>query len=223
MDRYRYYQSTLSVMLATDSIDLSVKKFSFLTDSIDHRSKKKFSINIKSNHRLKIFFSSKDHRSNRCFLQLIDYRYRSNQCFFRHRCPSMLGEGGGCLGFCTIDQTENTGYTGYLHEKDTGSNRHAMINRWHIIIQELQEKTRLCGEPAISHDSHHVSLVQWTTCLLPATRDSGSNPLGGLMWNRDSPVSGVSLQLLKMPGIQEAGKGITEPVNRVTAEHSTYE
>ncbi len=24
-----------------------------------------------------------------------------------------------------------------------------------------------CGEPAISHDSHHVSLVQWTTCLIP--------------------------------------------------------
>jgi hypothetical protein len=36
-----------------------------------------------------------------------------------------------------------------------------------------------CGEPAISLHSHHVSLVQWTTCLLPVTRDSGSNPLGG--------------------------------------------
>jgi hypothetical protein len=36
----------------------------------------------------------------------------------------------------------------------------------------------VCGEPAISHDSNHVSLVQWTTCLLPFTRDSGSNPLG---------------------------------------------
>ncbi len=33
-----------------------------------------------------------------------------------------------------------------------------------------------CREPAISHDSHHVSLVQ---CLLPATRVTGSNPLGG--------------------------------------------
>jgi hypothetical protein len=51
-----------------------------------------------------------------------------------------------------------------------------------------------CGDPAISHDSHHVSLVQWTTCLLPVTRDTGSNPLGRLMWNRDSPVSVVSLQ-----------------------------
>jgi hypothetical protein len=50
-----------------------------------------------------------------------------------------------------------------------------------------------CGEPAISHDSHHVSLVQWTTCLLPVTRDSGSNPLGGLLWNRDSSVSVVLL------------------------------
>jgi hypothetical protein len=36
-----------------------------------------------------------------------------------------------------------------------------------------------CGEPAISLNSHHVSLVQWTTCLLPVTRDPGSNPLAG--------------------------------------------
>ncbi len=35
--------------------------------------------------------------------------------------------------------------------------------------------------------------VQWTTLLLPVTRDPGSKPLGGLMWNRDSPVSVVSL------------------------------
>jgi hypothetical protein len=28
-------------------------------------------------------------------------------------------------------------------------------------------------------------------------------------------------RLLKMPGIQEAGKGITGSVNRVTAEHDT--
>ncbi len=50
-----------------------------------------------------------------------------------------------------------------------------------------------CGEPAISLHSHHVSLVQWTTWLLPVTRDPGSNPQGVLMWNRDSPVSVVSL------------------------------
>jgi hypothetical protein len=36
-----------------------------------------------------------------------------------------------------------------------------------------------CGEPAISLHSHHVSLVQWTTRLLPVTRDPGSNPLRG--------------------------------------------
>jgi hypothetical protein len=50
-----------------------------------------------------------------------------------------------------------------------------------------------CGEPAISLHSHHVSLVQWTTRLLPVTRDPGSKSLGGLMWNRNSPVSVVSL------------------------------
>jgi hypothetical protein len=48
-------------------------------------------------------------------------------------------------------------------------------------------------EPAISFHSHHVSLVQWTTRLRPVTRDPGSKPLGGLMWNRYSPVSDVSL------------------------------
>jgi hypothetical protein len=36
-----------------------------------------------------------------------------------------------------------------------------------------------CGEPAILLNFHHVSLVQWTTRLLPVTRDPGSNPLGG--------------------------------------------
>ncbi len=36
-----------------------------------------------------------------------------------------------------------------------------------------------CGEPAIPLHSHHVSLVQWTTRLLPIARDPGSNPLGG--------------------------------------------
>jgi hypothetical protein len=51
-----------------------------------------------------------------------------------------------------------------------------------------------CGEPAISLHCHHVSLVQWTTCLLLITREPGSNPLGGLIWNQDSPVSVVLLQ-----------------------------
>jgi hypothetical protein len=36
-----------------------------------------------------------------------------------------------------------------------------------------------CEEPAISLHSHHVSLVQWTTRLLPVMRDPGSNPQGG--------------------------------------------
>jgi hypothetical protein len=35
------YRSILSVMLATDSINLSVKKFSFLTDGIDQSEKEK--------------------------------------------------------------------------------------------------------------------------------------------------------------------------------------
>ncbi len=50
-----------------------------------------------------------------------------------------------------------------------------------------------CGEPAISLHSHHVSLVQWTTRLLPVMRDPGFIPRGVLLWNRNSPVSVVSL------------------------------
>jgi hypothetical protein len=46
-----------------------------------------------------------------------------------------------------------------------------------VYAKELKD----CGEPAISLHSHHVSLVQWTTCLLPITRDSDSNPLGGYL------------------------------------------
>ncbi len=36
-----------------------------------------------------------------------------------------------------------------------------------------------CGEPAVSLHSHHVSLIQWSTRLLPVMRDLGSNPQGG--------------------------------------------
>ncbi len=51
-----------------------------------------------------------------------------------------------------------------------------------------------CGEPAISLHSHQVSLVQWTTRLLPIMMDPGSIPGGGVpMWNWDSSVSDVSL------------------------------
>ncbi len=62
------------------------------------------------------------------------------------------------------------------------------------VFLNLEIQKGYCGEPAISLHSHHVSLVQWTTCLLLVARDPGSNPQGGvLMWNRDSPVSVVSL------------------------------
>ncbi len=47
---------------------------------------------------------------------------------------------------------------------------------------------RTCNLTAISLHSHHVSLVQWTTRLLPVTREPGSTPLGGLVLNRESPV-----------------------------------
>jgi hypothetical protein len=52
-----------------------------------------------------------------------------------------------------------------------------------------------CGEPAISLHSYTVSLVQWSTRFLPVRRDTGSITRRVLMWNPDSPVGIVSLQM----------------------------
>jgi hypothetical protein len=50
-----------------------------------------------------------------------------------------------------------------------------------------------CADPVISLHSHHVSLVQWTPCLLLSQGTRVQIPWGVLMWNWDSPVSVVSL------------------------------
>ncbi len=41
------------------------------------------------------------------------------------------------------------------------------------VILKKHHYIAVCGEPAISLHSHHVSLVQWTNPLLPVTRDLG--------------------------------------------------
>jgi hypothetical protein len=38
---------------------------------------------------------------------------------------------------------------------------------------------RACNLTAISLHSHHVSLVQWTTCMFPVMRDLDSKPQEG--------------------------------------------
>ncbi len=48
------------------------------------------------------------------------------------------------------------------------------------VCKRVKNISPICGEPAISLHSHHVSIVQWTTRLLPITRDPGSKPLGDL-------------------------------------------
>jgi hypothetical protein len=54
--------------------------------------------------------------------------------------------------------------------------------KWqHIFRVPFFVYIKTCGEPAISLHSHHVSLVRWTTRLLPVTRDPGSNPQGGTL------------------------------------------
>ncbi len=55
----------------------------------------------------------------------------------------------------------------------------------------------MCGEPAISHDSHHVSLVQWTNLFASCHKGHRFKSPGGylLYVKRDSPVSDVSLHM----------------------------
>ncbi len=48
-----------------------------------------------------------------------------------------------------------------------------------LLCLVLNKLLKICGEPEISLHLHHVLLVQWTTRLLPVTRDLGSSPLGG--------------------------------------------
>jgi hypothetical protein len=52
----------------------------------------------------------------------------------------------------------------YQSPKPLGSHVLAVLS-WHSCIRVY------CGEPAISHDSHHVSLVQWTNLF--ASRHKG--------------------------------------------------
>jgi hypothetical protein len=59
-------------------------------------------------------------------------------------------------------------------------------------ITDSGAKCDQCGEPAISLHSHHVSLVQWTTRLLPVTRDPGSNPQGGYLCETGIPLLALS-------------------------------
>ncbi len=66
-----------------------------------------------------------------------------------------------------------------------------------LLASQPTEWSRLLGgSPVESLQSHMIlTMSHWSsglTCLLPATRVTGSNPLGGLTWNRDSPVSVVS-------------------------------
>ncbi len=53
-----------------------------------------------------------------------------------------------------------------------------------------------CVDHAISlqYIQNTVPLVQWSSWSLPVMRDLGSIPRGVLMWNRESPISVVSLQ-----------------------------
>jgi hypothetical protein len=67
-----------------------------------------------------------------------------------------------------------------------------------MFIFNLQEK-KMNSRIVESLQSHMIlTMSHWSsglTCLLHATRVTGSIPLGRLTWNRDSPVSIVSLQV----------------------------
>ncbi len=76
-----------------------------------------------------------------------------------------------------------------------------MIIRWGeaCSLVPTQVKTLARFVPTVESLQSRMILTMshWSsglTCLLPATRVTGSNPLGGLMWNWDSPVSVVLQQ-----------------------------
>ncbi len=50
----------------------------------------------------------------------------------------------------------------------------------HFVFHQLWDPVRNLTSVELLHFSHfnHVSLVQWTNCLLPITVDSGSRPRG---------------------------------------------
>jgi hypothetical protein len=79
----------------------------------------------------------------------------------------------------------------------------AFLSRFHARCRSPlwlhKRQIRLLGRSRVESLQSHMILTMshWSSgliCLLPATRVTGSNPLGGLMWIRDSPVSAVSLQ-----------------------------
>ncbi len=57
----------------------------------------------------------------------------------------------------------------------------------------------LVGSPVESLQSHCIhTRFHWSTHLFAVMRDPGLIPRGVLMWNRDSPVSVVSLQYINI-------------------------
>ncbi len=82
----------LSVMLATDSIDIPIKNLSFLTDSIDHRSSPQKNIFLIVSKR---YFSSKDHDLVDVFFTINRLVVSIQSMFFfitisAHLCPIYL-------------------------------------------------------------------------------------------------------------------------------------
>jgi hypothetical protein len=80
----------------------------------------------------------------------------------------------------TIEDPETSLLIGMLHVLEAFLECKIYVTYLRHMFNPMTELAD-CGEPAISLHSHHVSLVQWTTCLLPVTRDPGLNPLGGYL------------------------------------------
>jgi hypothetical protein len=53
--------------------------------------------------------------------------------------------------------------------------------------------------------SHHVSLVQWTPCLLPFTRGPGSNPQGGYLCETGILLLAMSRYIVDLDVIDPCG------------------
>ncbi len=70
-----------------------------------------------------------------------------------------------------------------------------------VIVFFLLWMILICADPAILLHSHTVPLIQWFIRLLPSwgtrIQSSGGRGYTYIMWNRDSPISVVSLQIQK--------------------------
>ncbi len=128
---------------------------------------------------------------------------------------------------CLVREPLEFCYFSFLELLWTQNHRSENSNMFYRCKRSFEERQH-CGEPAISLHSHHASMFQWTTRLLPVMRDLGSIPRGALMYVKHSPVSVVSLHWWPRhdwslwPGLRRAlSRMVTRPLYQHLISHSS--